>query len=391
MKLGGRAGRAAAIAGRPVTPAEVDLKVLLVIDHLGPGGSQRQIVNLATGLAVRGHSVTIFTYHPDDHYSAALAEHRIERISVPKRSRFDPAVVGRLRRVIRDGRHDVCCSFLFTPNTYLLAATLLGGAHKVIVSERGSEVIVPRWYKLVTRRLLYRRAHAVVVNSRHHLDLLQRRHPSLADRLHYIPNGVVLDAFTTAKRQGPSGELRLLGVGKVSDLKNPRVLIEALRILGRYPDMRMRVRWLGQLHDEYGGSDYYRGCVELLERYELADRWSWEGIVSDVPGYYPDTDVMVHPSHAEGFPNAICEALASATPVLASRVYDHPAIIEDGVQGYLFDPDDPAELASKLRQFFASPVSERLEMAARARATAESRFSNPVMVDRFEALFEKTV
>ena len=63
------------------------MKILLVIDHFGSGGAQRQMVYLAGGLHDRGHDVEFFVYHPHhDFFRSAVDERRIVVHEVDRRS-----------------------------------------------------------------------------------------------------------------------------------------------------------------------------------------------------------------------------------------------------------------------------------------------------------------
>ncbi len=78
--------------------------------------------------------------------------------------------------------------------------------------------------------------------------------------------------------------------------------------------------------------------------------------------------LVVFPSHAfEGFPMVIREAFAFGTPVAASDVEPLPSIVERGVSGVIFRPEDPAALLECVRTAWERPGAlERLSSGARA-------------------------
>jgi glycosyltransferase involved in cell wall biosynthesis len=69
--------------------------------------------------------------------------------------------------------------------------------------------------------------------------------------------------------------------------------------------------------------------------------------------FYQAADVYVHAARAETFPNTILEALACGTPVVAAAVGGVPEQIEDGVNGLLVPPADPAAMAAAIRRMLA--------------------------------------
>ena len=99
------------------------------------------------------------------------------------------------------------------------------------------------------------------------------------------------------------------------------------------------------------GEGTERGALERLAGQEgVADRVEFLGprpqaVVAD---WIAAADLLCLPSHAEGSPNVVVEALASGTPVVASRVGGIPDLVDDGVNGLLVAPGDPAALAAAL-------------------------------------------
>ncbi|GAG93110.1 unnamed protein product, partial [marine sediment metagenome] len=94
------------------------MKILCVIDHLGPGGAQRQLVELGCGLRARDFTVEFFVYYPDDHFQSRLIESGIPIHYSPKSSTYSAASVVNLRRLIKADDFNVVISFLDTPNVY---------------------------------------------------------------------------------------------------------------------------------------------------------------------------------------------------------------------------------------------------------------------------------
>jgi glycosyltransferase involved in cell wall biosynthesis len=99
------------------------------------------------------------------------------------------------------------------------------------------------------------------------------------------------------------------------------------------------------------GEGTERGALERLARQEgVADHVEFLGPRPQpvVAEWIAAADLLCLPSHAEGSPNVVVEALASGTPVVASRVGGIPDLVDDGVNGLLVTPGDPAALASAL-------------------------------------------
>lgn len=83
-----------------------------------------------------------------------------------------------------------------------------------------------------------------------------------------------------------------------------------------------------------------------------------------------DAEIFVMSSRSEGMPMALLEAMAYGMTIVATRVGGIPEVLEDGVEGLLVEPEDPAALATALDRLAADP-EERARFAAAARARAE--------------------
>jgi glycosyltransferase involved in cell wall biosynthesis len=97
-------------------------------------------------------------------------------------------------------------------------------------------------------------------------------------------------------------------------------------------------------------------------------------------------DVYVCPSLEDNLPNTVMEAMACGLPVIATNVGGIPDMVEDGVNGYLVEPNDPAALAEALRRLLGNR-GKLQEMGRRSRAICESRFGNGIQARAYSTLF----
>lgn len=364
------------------------MTILLIIDHLGSGGAQRQIVTLGRGLTERGHRVACFVYYPHlDHHRAALEEAGIPVYSFEKRGRFNLGVPLALRRRTKEGGFQIALSYLTTPSIYNIAASV-GTGTKTIVSERLS--LTPE-QDLTPARLkfqAYRLADRIVVNSEHIASGLQEAYPWMAEKLVVIRNGVDLTRYRPpAVRRTRTDGLDLLAVGSIHTRKNFVGLIEALRVHSDRFGWTPTVRWAGRRPTSPVDTHAFEQAEYLLDQYKLRRAWHWLGVRRDVPDLMHEAHALIHPSFFEGLPNVVCEAFASGLPVLAGRVCDNPWLIGEGERGLLFDPSEPADIARTIEEFSSLDSDAIEEMARKARRFAETELSVDKLLDRYEELF----
>ena len=119
------------------------------------------------------------------------------------------------------------------------------------------------------------------------------------------------------------------------------------------------------------------GKGELLEFYkEFAvqnkmDYTIFTGYTKDVADFCRLSDVLVMPSFQEGLPMAMIEAIATGLPVVASNIRGHCDVIEDCVNGFLFDVEDKQCFEKALLTLYKNPAL-RTEMGNRNIERAKS-------------------
>jgi glycosyltransferase involved in cell wall biosynthesis len=365
------------------------MRLLLCIDHFGPGGAQRQLVALARGLHARGHDLGFFVYHPHiRHFAPQVEALGIPVHAVSKAGRFSPWPVLALAGLIRRSRPDGVLAYLPTPAVYAELASLADRRVPVVVSERFMYTRLSP--VLRAQQQLHRLASWITVNSHHQRERMERVFPWMRGKVSTIYNGVDLQAFAPPAGDGTAagaGPLRLLAVASTARKKNALGLVRALGLLRRGGREVPHVAWAGvptTPDDEAAKAE----VDAALAAEGVADRWEWLGKRGDVPELMRRHDALVHPAFFEGLPNAICEALASGLPVLASAVCDHARLVAED-RGLLFDPASPADIAAALERFAATPPERRRAMSRAARAFAERELALERYAREYEDLFAR--
>lgn len=367
------------------------MRLLLVIDSLAWGGSQRQMANLAVGLQQRGHEVHLFQYFPHfDHYRHLVADAGVKLIDFEKRRKFDPGVLIALVREMRRERYDAVVAFLAGPSAFAVVASKLAGGVPIVVSERGSfrAGALPLFARL--QRLTHRLATHVTTNSHHHTERMLQEFPYLAGRISTIWNGIDTESFKPRAIEADGDRpLRLLGVGTVVPIKDIETLARALVVLAQRGGRPMEVAWAGNILDSPASQGVVASVDRLLGAAGIGDRWTWLGLQRDVASLLGNCDALVHPSAREGLPNAVCEALACGRPVIAARAADHARLLGDRERGLLFETGNAESLADALDALSKLGPEARARMGAHARAFAESELSQGTCIDHYEALLTR--
>ena len=365
------------------------MNILLVIDDLGSGGAQRQMVNLAWTLSKRGHHIEFFVYYPESHFRPILEQAGIPVYMHQKPSRFSIAPIVALRRLIRQCHFDVVLGFLDTPNFYAEISCVGLRKTKLVISERSMYPSGMLPLSLRLRQECHRLADAITVNSHHQRERMLQEFLWMSTKISTIYNGVDLERFSPDQtREDRSNEsLLLIAIGTIVANKNMLGLAKALTICRDRYNLKPIVHWVGKNDNSEGGRKAFAEISDYLDKNFLIEQWEWFGERTDIPDLLRQHDAMVHPSYYEGLPNVVCEAMSCGLPVLVSNVCDHPYLVKEEVSGFLFDPNLPESIAIAIDKFYRASHEKRRAMGRASRTFAETNLSTTCFADNYEKLF----
>ncbi|TMK52956.1 MAG: glycosyltransferase [Actinobacteria bacterium] len=209
-----------------------------------------------------------------------------------------------------------------------------------------------------------------------------------ADRVKVIYNCVDVHGFGhlqngAAKRREldiPADAWVIGLVGNLRPQKNHDALLRAFATLSQdVPEARLVL---------VGDGERRPALEALSDTLAIRDRVRFLGSRLDVSELYPAFDVYCLPSHYEGMPFTVFEAMSAGKPIVATRVIGIQEIIADGQTGLLVPPDDPPALARALLQLRRdATLSRRLAQAGRDYVNTHARME--IMVDRYADLYDR--
>ena len=190
-------------------------------------------------------------------------------------------------------------------------------------------------------------------------DATRRRfqgHCPIAKRMFVIHNGIDLSRFSSDQSSHRKAfreeigvgeeEFLVCAVGQICDRKGLLGLINAFaRVHEQLPTMHLVIAGKVVFEHEAG---HLAQLQRAVDEWRIGDRVHFCGEVQNVPLLLQSSDLMVLNSKEEPFGLVVVEAMASRTPVLATRVGGIPEIVHDAENGWITSPGDVNELASKL-------------------------------------------
>lgn len=357
-------------------------KVLCLIDGLGSGGAQRQLVGLANLLKGKGYDVLFVWYHKSDFYRKFLEDNGVKYKQIHAENIFQKFL--RVRNVISRFKPDVTISYLGGPNKATCLLKMLGLKSKVIVSERAVLQKIDRNQKI--KFFLYRWAECIVSNAQEQTDLINRNFPSLRNKTVTIRNFVDTSSFVPSDVIKETDDIQMLVVGRLAPQKNIISFMQAVKNV-QNSGISLYVKWIGG--QSHGKEEYVKEMMTKYKDMSFGDTFKFLPPTRDVIAEYQACDVFCLPSLFEGFPNVVCEAMSCGKPIVCSDVNDNAVIVHHNENGLLFDPKSVEDMTEKIMKFCQLSKKERIEMGKKSREIALDNLSGESFVNKYIELIEK--
>lgn len=367
------------------------IAILHVVDCLNVGGTERQMFELLRRMDRRRFRPLLATFKRGGELLPSLRELGIEPEVFPLQGSLTQPNTGlqiaRMAWMIRKAGVKVVHAHDFYSNVIGVMAAKVARVH-ALASRRD----LAHWLNPTQRRALRMTlalADGVVANAAAVGEQVALTEGVPTHKLRVVPNGIDVARFDRLAREGaelPPVEEGLPRVAMVASMHLPDKghgdLLEAAAILKA---RGVRAQWL------FVSDGALRKDHEAHARKLGLDRdVCFVGRRTDVPAILERADLVAHPSWAEGFPNAVLEAMCAKKAVVATRVGGIPEVMRDGETGLLVEPKQPAALAERLGELLADP-ERRAKMGRLGRQRVEHRYSLDRMTITVETLYAALV
>jgi len=330
-----------------------------------------RIVHVGPGLAVRGGVSAVERLIIDSISRHVQVEHvaTAEDGGILRRVRVFGAALWRIHSILRDKGpcifHVHFASRGSTLRKCIVSLMVLRASGRLVLHAHGGgfDHFFSNLPKPLQDRVagIFRRSHGFVVLSSQWQEFYATRLALRRDRIQVMVNPT--NPPNLVPDRSGRDSVQFLFLGRINDPKGAFELLDAYRALPATSRTAARLVFAGD------------GQVEELQRraagigpdvvvHSWLDREERDHLLAA-------SDVLVLPSHHEGVPMAILEAMAYGLPVIATPVGGIPDVIRHGREGLLVEVGNRGALTAALARMVAEPAL-RMSLGRRARATAES-------------------
>jgi L-malate glycosyltransferase len=360
-------------------------RILQLASTSDMGGTERMVLFLAEALNKNLFETHVACLIGSGELLNRAAPHCKSVRHLQFRGLFDPQRFIHLIEYIREHRIELVQCYGLRADTAGRIAAKLGGA-RVIVSSIRSIDPWRRWSHTFIDRMTAPLVNFWISNSEAGKQACIKRERLPADKIHVVYGGIPSRDIPRGDKDQIRRDLNIepdvfpvIGIlANLRDMKGHRDIIQALpAILRLKPDCVFI----------FAGRDDSNGAIERMARETtVSHAIRFTGYVADTTRLLAVMDMFMLPSHWEGLPASILEAMHAALPIIATRVGGIPELVRNGEVALLIAAGQPDQIANAVIKLSSDwPLRARLAKAAEVRA--QTVFSLEQMVHKTEDLY----
>jgi len=352
--------------------------ILVIILSLEIGGMEQLVFDLITNINKNKFNIKVICIHSLGPIAEELKSHGIQVVKidtmVPLVSFLFPY---NLIKEIKEFKADIIHVHSGCWHKAAMAGWL-SGVKKIIYTEHGR--YFPESNKLVLLDNIFSRITTNVISVSENLATYMHDVIGIREKkITVIINGINVDKFIPSRDSSRLIVRRIGIIARLAPVKDIATLIRAMRtVVDAYPDVQL---------DIVGDGPERASLEELTKELILDASVIFHGFRRDIPEVLSFIDIFVLSSISEGTSITLLEAMAAGKPVVVTNVGGNPAIIEDGVNGFLMPSQDPELMADAIIRLIIERETRRKMGEANIRKV-EQQFSIHAMARQYEDCYE---
>jgi glycosyltransferase involved in cell wall biosynthesis len=367
-------------------------RVLELRSVRGTGGGPEKTILLGAAMADPARAKVTVCYLRDQRDGVFAIDERaakagVDYVEVSERHSFDPAVWGKLRRLIADREIDIIHAHEYKTDLLALLLAKATGVQALATVHgwTGHSTRERLFYYPADKRVLARFSRLIAVSSDIANELVT--HGADPACVTTILNAIDHRQF----RRDPSrvaaaravhglepDHVAIGSVGRLEPQKRFDLLMEAFAALhATNPKLRLIIAGDGSLR---------KALEQQREALGLQDSVILTGHVTNVIDVHHALDLFAQSSDYEGTPNSVLEAMAMETPIVATEAGGTAELVQDGVHGRIVPIGKVDRLISGMQAALSGATTTR-EMADRARLRVEGDLSFETRCRRVEGIY----
>jgi glycosyltransferase involved in cell wall biosynthesis len=376
-----------------ILPSKSNIKVIHVISTINRGGAENHLIDLTRGQVYGGYRVAVAYLKGNGYWQKYLNSLGVQviHLELNRYGEIKPAL--KLWQLIQELQPDIVHAHLPPAELYTRIALLGCFTQKftLVVSKHNDEPFYKGFgHNLLAYWIAKRTGRIIAISDAVRDYFCKNRIEGLFAKIRVIHYGIDPTPYENVNAEAIQSlrqdwfsldDVYLIGtVARFVPQKALHVLLKgfALYVKRSTKSSKLILAGSGQLEDYLKRQATHLGIQE---------RVIWAGFREDIPVVMNTLDLFALTSIYEGFGLVLLEAMASAKPVVASRVSAIPEVVEDKVTGVLVPPNQ-ADLLAEAFLFFENP-ERRLRFGKAGQQRVKSDFTLKQMIKKTSTVYNE--
>ncbi|MFZ5986175.1 MAG: glycosyltransferase family 4 protein [Bacillota bacterium] len=371
-------------------------RIAFISPNMAKAGMQRQLAVLLNNLNKDKFEVFLVLF--DDLIEYEFQDHVKVIVVKKRRGIFDFKFIFGLIYAIFKIKPHIIQSCIARTNRFAMALGFIFRFRNIILSVRCSnEYEEYKVMRLLSRVFKYR---YIIANSNKAKEELIQYVGAKPNSIKVIYNGIDVERFKPDhqidkdilnwRKQNcevlKQKHFIILVAARVAEQKNHLSIISALNYLKSIKKLPEDLVFIciGSIAED----SYYKKCSDLILDYGLSNYVLFEDAVDRIEKYYNISNTICLPSYCEGFPNVALEGMACEKPIIISTGGNSDDLIENGLNGWIFETDNIELFAKTILEAYESDEDSLRKIGVENRKKVVNNFSIDKMIYETQNIYE---